>query len=211
MTPSVRITQAITELGIANNTLVIFTSDNGGLSYEEDGKRPNNTSNLPLRGRKGSDFDGGYRVPFIAAWPGVIPAGTTQRENIILTDLYPTFCSLAGAPTPRHTLDGVNITPLLTDANASLSPRDIFWYIPLYSAFNRSSVIVRRGPWKLIHLFNTGESELYNTDSDIGESQDVASQHPELAESMRHATESWLESTDAPRMLPNPDYDPTAN
>ena len=202
-----RIVGTLDELGITENTLVVFASDNGGLGYPEDGKRPNNTSNLPLRGQKGSEFDGGLRVPYIFRWPGKVPAGTVCHEVISGVDLYPTFLALAGAAKPSHTLDGTNLTPLLVDPQERLGSREVFWYFPSYSSFHRPSVVARRGDWKLIHLFETGESELYHTGDDIGEATNVAAEHPELVKELGSCIREWMEEAKAPTMTPNPEYD----
>ena len=202
-----RIVGTLDELGITENTLVVFASDNGGLGYPEDGKRPNNTSNLPLRGQKGSEFDGGLRVPYIFRWPGKVPAGTVCHEVISGVDLYPTFLALAGAAKPSHTLDGTNLTPLLVDPQERLGSREVFWYFPSYSSFHRPSVVVRRGDWKLIHLFETGESELYHTGDDIGETTNVAAEHPELVKELESCIREWMEEAKAPTMTPNLEYD----
>jgi arylsulfatase A-like enzyme len=202
-----RIVGTLDELGIAEDTLVVFASDNGGLGYPEDGKRPDNTSNLPLRGQKGSEFDGGLRVPYIFRWPGKIPAGSVCHEVISGVDLYPTFLALAGAQEPSHKLDGTNLTPIFVDPHKQLAQREMFWYFPSYSSFHRPSVVVRRGDWKLIHLFETGESELYHTGDDIGETTDVAAQHPERVKELNARIREWIEESKAPRMTPNPEYD----
>ena len=202
-----RIVGTIDELGIAENTLVVFASDNGGLAYIEDGKRPDNTSNLPLRGQKGSEFDGGLRVPYIFRWPGKIPADTVCHEVISGVDLYPTFLALADAPSPSHTLDGVDLTPILRDPQDRLAHRELFWYFPSYSSFHRPSVVARRGDWKLIHLLESGENELYHTGRDIGETKNVADEHPELAKQLETRAREWMDDANAPRMTPNPNYD----
>ena len=203
-----KILDQLDALGVADNTLFVFTSDNGGLSYEEDGKREENTSNLPLRARKGSEFDGGLRVPYIFRWPGRIPAGTVSHEPIHGVDLCPTFLNVAGAAQPHHPLDGVDLMPCLRNPRATVGPRELYWYFPIYSSFNRPSVIVRRGDWKLIHLFETGVDELYNTAEDIGETRNRAADQPVLTTELRGLVLKWLDDTKAPRMLPNPDYDP---
>jgi arylsulfatase A-like enzyme len=204
-----RIVGTLDELGIAENTLVVFASDNGGLAYPEDGRRPDNTSNLPLRGQKGSEFDGGLRVPYIFCWPRKIPAGTVCHEVISGVDLYPTFLALAGAAKPSHTLDGTDLTPVLIDSHRQLPSRELFWYLPSYSSFHRPSVVARRGDWKLIHLFETGESELYHTDKDIGETRNVAPEHPDVVKDLESCIRKWMNEAEAPRMTPNPEYDPT--
>lgn len=203
-----KIIAALDESGVRNNTLVVFTSDNGGLSYEEDGDKTSNTSNLPLRGRKGSEYDGGIRVPWIVNWPGTSPAGETCSTPVHQVDLYPTFCSIAGIGKPTQELHGVDISSLFRDPNATLADRKLFWYLPGYSAFHKPSVMVRDGNWKLIRRLEDNTSLLFKTDSDIGESTDVSDDHPDQAASLNAAAMKWLDDLDARRMVPNPEYDP---
>ncbi|VGO18003.1 sulfatase [Pontiella sulfatireligans] len=205
-----RILDTLEKLGIEDETFVVFTSDNGGLGYPEDGKRDENTSNYPLRGTKGMEFEGGMRVPYIFRWPGKIPANTVSKQNIINVDLYETLRALAGAPKPPQPLDGLNLLPLLEKPSDDAGERDLFWYLPFYSAFNRPCVVTRRGDWKFIYLIETETSELYNTADDIGERKDLAAQHPEMVQDFTVRALKWLDDTDAPRMIPNPDYDPTS-
>ena len=206
-----RIMDKLDELGITDNTLFIFTSDNGGLGYEEDGKRKNNTSNAPLKGQKGMEFDGGLRVPYIFSWPGHIPEDTLNTNPIIGVDLYPTILAAAKAPQPPQPLDGINLLPILEKVDSEFPVRDLFWYFPMYSAFNRPCVIARRGEMKLIHLLETGECELYHTGNDIGESHDISKENTGTVASMKQRTLDWLKSTNAPRMIPNPEYIPKRN
>jgi arylsulfatase A-like enzyme len=201
-----RIVGTLEELGITENTLIVFASDNGGLGYPEDGKRSDNTSNLPLRGQKGSEFDGGLRVPYIFSWPGKIPAGTVCNEVISGVDLYPTFLALAGAVKPSHTLDGTDLTSVLKDPHGRLAQRELFWFFPSYSSFHRPSVVVRRGDWKLIHLFESGENELYHTGRDIGETCNLAADHPERVRELSACIVRWMDQANVPRMKPNPEY-----
>ena len=201
-----RIIDKLDELGLSEETLVIFNSDNGGLGYSEDGKRLENTSNYPLRYFKGFEFDGGLRVPYIFKWPGKIPANTLNSQYIINIDLYPTILSITGAPEPDHVLDGVNLIPILEDPEATLPPRDIFFYLPIYSSFNRPCVIARRGDLKMIHLFEEDRNELYHTGTDINESTDISAQYPELVQELKNAAFRWLEETGAPEFAPNPEY-----
>ncbi|NOX54676.1 MAG: sulfatase-like hydrolase/transferase, partial [Planctomycetes bacterium] len=203
-----RIVRTLDELGLSRNTLVVFTSDNGGLAYPEDGRRPNNTSNLPLRGQKGSEYDGGLRVPYIFRWPGKIPAGTVHQECISGVDLYPTFLALAGAPRPKHVLDGSDLNALLSDPDRRLPKRELIWYFPSYSSFHAPCIVVRRGDWKLIHRFETGGNELYNTTKDIAETKNLAGEFPELARELEACARAWMDDADAPRMKANPEYDP---
>lgn len=202
------ILKALDEQGIADDTLVVFTSDNGGLSYEEDGSKNENTSNLPLRGRKGSEYDGGLRVPWIVRWPSQVAGGTVNKTPIQHIDLFPTFQSVAGAKRPTQKLHGRNLHPLLKGVRGFQSERDIFWYLPGYSAFHKPSVMVRRGSWKLIRRLDEDEFELYNTTHDVGEQRNLSEAEPELASSLNQSAVAWLDALDAPRMKPNPEFDP---
>ncbi len=203
-----KILDALDESGQRENTLIVFTSDNGGLSYEEDGLREENTSNLPLRGRKGSEYDGGLRVPWIASWPGQFPEGVECDTPVHHVDLYTTFSAAAETATPPQDLHGTNLLTLFRDPSSGLKPRNLFWYLPGYSAFHTPSVMVRNDNWKLIRHLENEEHLLFDTDSDISESIDARSSNPELASDLNQATQDWLDELDAPRMTPNPEYEP---
>lgn len=157
-------------LGIDDRTLVLFTSDNGGAP------RPG-ISNAPLRGHKGTTWEGGMRVPCIARWPGTIPAGTECAELITSMDFLPTFAVLAGASVPEdRTIDGREVRPLLLGEPKAKTPHEKFCYYR-----NHELQALRKGKWKL-HL-QTGE--LYDLEEDIGESDNVAASHPEVVEDLR--------------------------
>jgi len=163
-----QVLDTVRALGLSENTLVIFTSDNGGT--------PRGV-NAPLRGFKGSTLEGGMREPTIAWWPGKIPAGTETDAVTSMMDILPTFVKLAGGspPTDRK-LDGADIWPILAGEPGAKSPHDVFYY---YRGFNLQAV--RSGPWKL-HLAKT---ELYNLETDIGETTNVAAAHPEEVQRLR--------------------------
>jgi arylsulfatase A-like enzyme len=203
-----KIMKTLDECGESDNTLFVFTSDNGGLSYEEDGKKDANTSNLPLRGRKGSEYDGGIRVPWIVRWPGQGPAGVSCGVPIHHVDLFPTFRAVANSANPPQTLHGVDLTPLFQSPVRGLPERNLYWYLPGYSAFHKPSVMVRRGEWKLIRSLETDALQLFDTSTDLGESNDRSRDKPEIAASLNDAAMQWLDDLDAPRMMPNPEYDP---
>ena len=203
-----KILAAIDDSGWRDNTLVVFTSDNGGLSYEEDGIREANTSNYPLRGRKGSEYDGGLRVPWIVRWPGRIPANVTCDTPIHHIDLFPTFSALGQTAAPPQELHGVDLTSLLLDPRSQTPNRKLYWYLPGYSSFHTPSVMVRQGDWKLIRRLETSEFELYNTQREIGEATDLGENEPSRAADFNQAAINWLDRLDAPRMVPNPEYDP---
>jgi arylsulfatase A-like enzyme len=168
---------ALREAKLDRNTLVVFTSDNGGPTYQE-------AVNAPLRGAKGTTLEGGVRVPTIAWWPGKIPAGTSTDAIAGMLDVLPTFSALAGAKVPTdRKIDGVDQTPVLV-GNPAKIPRDTFFYY-------RGLILdaVRSGPWKL-HL---EKGELYHLGNDMGEAKNVAEQNPNevkrlraLAETMRN-------------------------
>ena len=141
-----RVLKKIDELKIADQTVVIFNSDNGGLSTAEGSP----TSNLPLRAGKGWNYEGGLRVPLLVRWPGRVPAGSTCDVPVISNDLYPTLMGLAGLPVPEeHKPDGVSLVPLL-EGKGSIADRQLFWHYPHYSnQGGRPACAVRAGDWKL--------------------------------------------------------------
>lgn len=203
-----KIVAALDDCGARDNTLFVFTSDNGGLSYEEDGLREANTSNYPLRGRKGSEYDGGLRVPWIVRWPGKVPAAVTCGVPIHHIDLFPTFSAIAEATKPRQQLHGVDLTQLFYHPEAGLPARKLYWYLPGYSSFHTPSVMVREGEWKLVRRLENDSYELFNTNEDISESMDVSDDQRELASRLNQEAVAWLDRLDAPRMKPNPEYTP---
>lgn len=218
------------ELDLAGNTLLVFTSDNGatGRSLQE-----------PLRGNKGSYYEGGIRVPFLVRWPGVVQPGSRCDVPVINIDLFPTFLDAAGAPLPTgKVLDGESLVPLL-QGGASLRRAGIFWHFPGYlnspvtrgreldvrTGFRSRPVsVIRRGDWKL-HLFHeewqldggrsrietNGAVELYDLGKDIGERIDLAGAEPAKRDELLGQLLGWLTSIQA-RLpdQPNPGYNPSA-
>jgi len=206
-----RILTKLDELGIADDTLVVFTSDNGGLPYKANGSWQSSKSIYPLRGHKSLEFEGGSRVPFIARWPGRIPAETLSHELINGVDIYPTLMSIIGSDVPAgQIVDGTDISAVLKDPDAALPARDVFWYKPVYNhqVFGRASMWLRRGKWKMIYAFVDETVELYDIENDISETKNLAADYPELADDMKAAAFQGLEKTDAPRLEPNPDFNP---
>ncbi|MCU0779572.1 MAG: sulfatase [Akkermansiaceae bacterium] len=163
-------------LGLADNTIVIFTSDNGSRARGEGG------SNGPLRGHKGQTWEGGMRVPCIVKWPAKVPKGTVRDELVAATDFYPTLAALAGhdpATLPKH--DGVNLLPVWRGENPQTPPRREFFY------FKRGELqAVRAGQWKLRHAIETGGKddpsrlELFDLAAEPGETRDLAAEHPDI-------------------------------
>lgn len=170
-----QVLDALRELKLDSNTLVIFTSDNGGPLQQ-------GASNKPLRGGKGSTLEGGMRACTLAWWPGRIAAGSHADAITSHMDWLPTFAAVAGAQPPAdHKLDGMDISPLLLGHTDDFKPRQVFFY---YSGFNLQAV--RSGPWKL-HL---GKTELHNLDSDIGEAQNVAEDHSDVVKRLQGLAET---------------------
>lgn len=198
-----RVLAALDKADVSSQTLVIFTSDNGGFW--------NATSNLPLRASKGAYYEGGIRVPLLIRVPGMTVAGNTSDSPAIGMDLYPTCLAAAGLPPlPNQHVDGLDLTPLLS--GAPIPERSLFWHYP-HNNEHPSSVpcsVIRRGRWKLIEVFDPQGVELYDLDSDPGETRNVASANPELTADLLRELEAWRQSVDAEIMRPNPDYDPAA-
>ncbi len=182
--------------GLAENTIVVFTSDDGGLATSEG----HPTSNRPLRGGKGWLYEGGLRIPFIIRAPGVTEPGSTCDTPVLHTDLFPTLLELTGQPLRGDDhLDGSSITALLRgDETAFDRERPMYWHYPHYS--NQGgfpSGAIRIGEWKLIERYEDGRVHLYNTDEDLSEQRDLAAAHPERVESMRRKLHEWYRQVDA--------------
>jgi arylsulfatase A-like enzyme len=200
-----RIRATLDELKLADNTVVIFTSDNGG--------RIPTSSNAPLRAGKGSCYEGGVRVPLIVYWPGATKAGGTCDVPVITMDLYPTIMEMVGhALGADAAVDGVSLAPLLRQAG-SIAGRPLFWHYPHYQHYQREGTTpygaMRQGDWRLVEYYDDGRLELYNLRDDVGERHDVAAMQPERAKNMRDALQAWRKSVGAQMPTPNPNYDPT--
>jgi arylsulfatase A-like enzyme len=193
------------ELGLDQNTIVVFTSDNGGVSIAQG---ESFTSVLPFRGGKGSLFEGGTRVPFFIQAPGITKPGSVNPTPVIGTDFYPTLLELAGLPLkPEQHLDGVSLVPLLK--GGTIAKRDLFWHYPHYQGFSHQpGSYVRSGDWKLIHYWEDGRDELYNLAEDIGEQNDLAAKNPEKAKEMRARLDRWLAEVGAKIPGPDPRWKP---
>jgi arylsulfatase A-like enzyme len=183
-----RIMKALDELGLADNTAVIFMSDNGGLSTAEGSP----TANVPLRGGKGWLYEGGVREPLIIKWPGVTAPGSVCDAPVISTDFYPTMLEMAGlAPRPQQHCDGVSIAGLLR-GEKTLARKAIFWHYPHYSNQGGGpGGAVRAGDLKLIEFYEDDHVELYNVKDDISEKHDLAAASPEKAAELRKMLHEW--------------------
>ena len=195
-----RIVAKLDELKLAEKTIVIFSSDNGGVGgYAEAGvKATGVTDNAPLRGGKGMLYEGGVRVPFIVRWPGVVQPGGVCDEPAIHVDLFPTFREIAGAKKPeKQPLDGLSLLPLFKDPGAKLAREAIYFHFPGYlegtgSDWRTRPVgTIRAGDWKLLEFFEDGRLELYNLKDDLGEKKNLAAAMPEKARELREKLATW--------------------
>ena len=193
--------RTLEELSLEENTVVIFTSDNGGF-YKA-------TSNAPLRANKGAYYEGGIRVPLIVKWPGVTWPGCVINEPVTSSDLYPTCLAAAGESLrPSQHRDGMNLKPLL-EGQDSVDRQAIFWHFPHYNQHPSAvpSSVIRKGPWKLIETFDPEGIELYNLEDDLSETTNLAEEHPELVAELHGQLNAWRRDVGAQMMEPNPDYD----
>ena len=209
-----KIVALLDELDLAENTLVIFTSDNGGVGgYDREGIRRARgiTDNAPLRGGKGMLYEGGVRVPFIFRWPGKIAAGSGCDQPICSVDMYPTFLAVAGASPPSdYVLDGVSLLSLLTGNSRARLPRDaIYWHFPGYLGAGTNSWrttpagAVRSGDYKLLEFFEDGRLELYNLAEDLSQKNNLASAEPERTRELHEKLVAWREQIGAKMPTPN--------
>ena len=196
-----RVMAALEEHNIAQRTVVIFTSDNGGLVLREI------TSNRPLRAGKGSSYEGGVRVPCIVRWPGVTQPGSTNQTPVISTDFFPTILEMAGvAADAQREIDGESLVPVLS-GNGELKRQAIYWHYPHYHPGGATPYgAVRRGDWKLIEFFEDDHVELYNLRDDIGETKDLADAKPALRDELHHDLQAWRNHVDAQMPTENLDY-----
>jgi arylsulfatase A-like enzyme len=209
-----RVLKALDDLKLSENTLVIFSSDNGGVGgYVREGIKQGGdvTDNAPLRGGKGMLYEGGVRVPYIFRWPGKITPGTTSEVPINSVDLYPTLLAVAEAkPAEGTTLDGVSYLGVLTgDSQAKLDRDAIYWHFPGYLGAGPGSWrttpagAIRSGDWKLLEFFETGKLELYNLRDDLSQKNDLAASMPDRAKAMRDQFVAWRQAIKAPMPEPN--------
>jgi arylsulfatase A-like enzyme len=186
-----KVLKQLEQSGVAENTLVVFTSDNGGLSTSEGSP----TSNLPLRGGKGWVYEGGIREPWIIRYPSVTKPGSVSEEVICSIDLFPTLAAAADIDI-EHSVDGLDLAPALR--GEALPARALYWHYPHYS--NQGGIpsgAIRQGNYKLIERYEDGRVHLYDLKKDIGEQTDLAEKHPEKTAQMRRLLHQWYEDVDA--------------
>jgi hypothetical protein len=198
--------EKLQQLDLTKNTIVIFTSDNGGLHVPELPDTPA-TTNLPWRAGKGYLYEGGLREPLMVSWPGHIAPGSECATPVVLGDFVPTLLEAVGAPVPGN-LDFVSILPLL-EQKGQLAPRDLYWHCPHY--MNQGSIpegAIHSGQWKLIEDYEDGHAELYDLEKDPSETTDLAMDHPAEVAQLRGKLEAWRRSVGAQENEPNPAYQP---
>jgi len=213
-----KVLDVLDELGLAENTIVVFYSDNGGLEtntvyfldYYPEGEAIRIAKQTPLREGKGWLYEGGIRVPLIIRWPGVIDQGIVSSEVVSSYDFMPTFCELLEVNEPPD-IDGVSLLTHLVSGE-SLPVRNHYWHFPHYHSGGPSAV-VRSGKWKLIEWYEKSildsdepAFELYDLENDIGESVNLIDREKELAMKLAADLEKWRVAVNAQRLVPNPNY-----
>jgi arylsulfatase A-like enzyme len=176
-----RLLKSLKDMGLEDDTIVFFTSDNGG--------KGSVTSNLPLNGAKHDLREGGIRVPMIVRWPGKIKAGSRCEFPLISNDFYPTILDMLDMPLiPGKHCDGMSFKPILLGEKGSIDRQAIYWHYP-HSRFEGA---IRMGDYKLVHFYKTGKSELYDLRKDIGELNDLSEKEPKCVTRMRGKLKEWL-------------------
>lgn len=206
-----RVLETLDRLRLAENTLVVFFSDNGGYGPA--------TSMAPLRGAKGMLYEGGIRVPLVVRWPGRIERDSRCDVPVIGVDFYPTLLEIAGVEKPEQPMDGCSILPLLR-RTGSLDREDLFWHFPAYLEAYHTDIgpwrttpagAIRSGDFKLIEFFEDGRLELYHLDLDIGESVNLVDRYPAITERLHQRLKQWRTDLRAPAPVEtNPEYIPYA-
>jgi arylsulfatase A-like enzyme len=191
------------DLKIADRTVIVFTSDNGGLLRI--------TGNAPLRAGKGSPWEGGTRVPLIVVWPGAVKPGSECSTPVISVDFYPTILEMAGVKGDRQhnaAVDGKSLVPLLRQSGA-IKRDAIYWHYPHYHPGGAMPYgAVRKGDYKLIEFYEDRRVELYNLKKDLGEKENLAEKMPKKVAELGKLLDQWLEKVDAQLPEENPDFNP---
>ena len=200
-----RLLDKLDEFGLADNTIVIFTSDNGGLSTKKKKNTP--TSNVPLRAGKGWCYEGGIRVPLIIWAPAVSHAGSKCSEPVISMDFYPTILEFTGIKLmPGQHVDGKSLAPLLRGKN-SLHRDALYWHYPHYHGSTWApGAAVRAGDWKLIEFYAENKIELYNLADDLSEKNDLSQTYPQKAAELADMLHNWQQKVNARLPKQNPNY-----
>ena len=201
-----RLLAKLEDLGVADRTLIVFTSDNGGFVNKHRGQAV--TNNAPLRSGKGSLYEGGVREPLMIRWPGVTPEGEVCREPVSTIDLYPTvleITGLSGSEKHNKSVDGLSLVPLLKKPDATIDRDTLYWHYPHYYPTTSPVSSIRQGDWKLLHYYEDDHVELFNLGDDLGESTDLAKSRPEVAGKLRKQLDAILDDVDAQFVTRNGD------
>ncbi len=191
-----RLLASLDQLGLRENTIVVFTSDNGGLCTSAKG-RPGPTCNLPYRSGKGWTYEGGIRIPTFVSWPAKLKPSVASTPGYT-ADIYPTLLELCDLPAqPQQHLDGRSLVSVLNGhADASLLERPLMWYYPhSHGSGHRPSAAIRRGNWKLVYYFESKQSELYDLGNDPGELAEIGAQHPQVRDGLQQELLDWIAVT----------------
>lgn len=218
-----RILDKLDSLGLTDNTMVVFFSDNGGLVsrfdkipllakdkleiYKDSPLQYIATSNAPLRAEKGTVFEGGIREPLLIKWPKVVAAGSTSSQLISSIDFFPTFVELAkGKLPPGQAIDGDSFVEIISGETTE-TDRTLYWHYPVYH-HDRPAGAIRQGKWKMIEYLDTQEVELYDLNEDIGENHNLADQHLDKRKELGELLANWRKEISAQMPVTNPDFDP---
>ncbi len=191
------------DLKLDDNTIILFTSDNGGLI---GGAKNPITTNAPFRAGKGSAYEGGVRVPFIAYVPGSKAMGTTTSRDVMTIDIAPTLAAICDLPVPAgYRFDGVSIADDLRGTAAKPEPRAIYWHYPHYHPGGATPyTAMRKGDWRLVEFFEDGRLELYNLKDDVGETKNLATENPEFTAKLHNEMKVWRTGVGAQLPMKNP-------
>ncbi|MDE0840448.1 MAG: sulfatase [Kiritimatiellae bacterium] len=208
-----RIRAKLKELGLEKNTIIIFTADNGGMAASNQYRGINHprqrlnatyaSSNLPLRGAKGWNYEGGIRVPLVVHWPGKTQPNSTSQAIVTGTDFYPTLLEMLNLPAlPDQHKDGRSFVPALKAENYDRGA--IYWHFPHYSnhGYQSPNGAIRSGRYKLIEYYENGTIQLFDLENDIGERNDLAESHPEIAKKLKKMLHDWRDDVDAKMPYP---------
>jgi arylsulfatase A-like enzyme len=201
-----RVLDDLKQRGLEQNTIVIFTSDNGGYIGTEKGQTMPVTSNAPLRSGKGALYEGGIRVPLIVRWPGVTPAAAECQEPVVLMDLFHTLTATLSVKQPNEPADGLNLKPLLQQPDTKLKRDALYFHYPHYYATTTPVSAIRSGDWKLLEYHEDGRRELYHLKDDPGEQTDLAHRMPDKTASLLKQLHDWRTEVNTAAPTPNPNF-----
>jgi arylsulfatase A len=202
-----RVLDEIKAQGLEKNTIVIFTSDNGGYVGIDHGykdKKVRVTNNWPLRSGKGSLYEGGVRVPLMVHWPGVTQAAQECTQPVVLTDLFFTLLEAAHVPQQGDAHDGVSLLPILKDPSTKMTRDTWFFHYPHYYETTTPVSMVREGDWKLLHYYQDDRVELFHLKDDPYEQAEISSQEPDRTQHLREKLEQWLHDSNAALPMKRP-------